>query len=387
MMAEQGGNGTSRVIMRDYRKGNWTVGETMILIEAKKMDDERRMKRTGGGEGGSSGGGTDQTTRSMSKPAELRWKWVEDYCWKKGCLRNQNQCNDKWDNLMRDYKKVREYERKITNVGKGKGEEGSASYWKLEKNERKERNLPTNMVPQIYEALVDVVERREAAAAAAAAYQIRGHEVVGGASVSGPNVGINPNIGYGLERPIINTTNVHQQPSSSPPSPPVLQHHHHHHQISVPTIAALPLLPPAPLAAQPPPALPYAQVMPTVDSDTSEHSDSPAKRRRRASGRGGGGGEDQGGTSGTVSASISSEVGTAIARGASMIAEALQGCEEREERRHREMLNLHERRLQIEETKTEINRQGINGLTDAINKLANSIHALASNKNQQPPPN
>lgn len=120
------------------------------------------------------------------------------------------------------------------------------------------------------------------------------------------------------------------------------------------------------------------------DSETShEHSDSPAKRRRRASGGGGGGGDQ--GTSGTVSASTSSEVGTAISRGASMIAEALQGCEEREERRHRDLLSLHERRLQIEETKTEINRQGINGLIDAINKLADSIHALASNKNQSPP--
>lgn len=123
------------------------------------------------------------------------------------------------------------------------------------------------------------------------------------------------------------------------------------------------------------------------DSDTSEHSDSPAKRRRRggASGAGAGGDQQQGiSTSGTVSASTSSEVGTAISRGASIIAEALQGCEEREERRHREILSLHERRIQIEESKTEINRQGISGLTglvDAINKLANSIHALASNKN------
>lgn len=120
------------------------------------------------------------------------------------------------------------------------------------------------------------------------------------------------------------------------------------------------------------------------DSDTSEHSDSPAKRRRRggASGAGASGDQQQGiSTSGTMSASTSSEVGTAISRGASIIAEALQGCEEREERRHREILSLHERRIQIEESKTEINRQGISGLVDAINKLANSIHALASNKN------
>lgn len=130
----------------------------------------------------------------------------------------------------------------------------------------------------------------------------------------------------------------------------------------------------------------FVETCESSDSDTSEHSDSPAKRRRRggASGGGAGAGADQQqgiSTSGTVSASTSSEVGTAISRGASIIAEALQGCEEREERRHREILSLHERRIQIEESKTEINRQGISGLVDAINKLANSIHALASNKN------
>ncbi|CAA6671852.1 unnamed protein product [Spirodela intermedia] len=76
---------------REYRKGNWTLEETMSLIEAKSMDKERRTKRVAGGGG----------------PSELRWKWVEDYCWKMGCHRSQNQCNDKWDNLMRDYKKVR----------------------------------------------------------------------------------------------------------------------------------------------------------------------------------------------------------------------------------------------------------------------------------------
>ncbi|GAB4829436.1 hypothetical protein Ancab_019107 [Ancistrocladus abbreviatus] len=56
------------------------------------MDDERRsMKR----QSSSTGGEQQQST----KPTELRWK--------KGCFRSQNQCNDKWDNLMRHYKKVR----------------------------------------------------------------------------------------------------------------------------------------------------------------------------------------------------------------------------------------------------------------------------------------
>lgn len=122
------------------------------------------------------------------------------------------------------------------------------------------------------------------------------------------------------------------------------------------------------------------------DSDTSEYSDSPAKRRKRGGAEGGSG--DQQGTSAgataTASASTSQELGTAISKSASIIADAIQSCEEREGRRHRDLVSLHERRLKIEESKTEINREGINGLVDAINKLANSILALASSsKNQQ----
>ncbi|KAG6753355.1 hypothetical protein POTOM_043415 [Populus tomentosa] len=316
MMADQGG----KSLIREYKKGNWTVSETMVLIEAKRMDDERRMKRSDSAEG-------------RSKPTELRWKWVEDYCWNQECLRSQNQCNDKWDNLMRDYKKVRDYERKIAETGERNG----GSYWKLEKNERKERNLPSNMLPQIYEELVEVVERRGG--------QQRMLTAAGGS-------GSNPNTSYAVERPI---TDV--QPSVLPP---LLQHQ----------LVLIGLVP----------HFHVLEMCDSSDSDTSEYSDSPAKRRRR----GGGGGEGTSG--GTASASTSHEVGTAISKSASIIAEAIQACDEREERRHRDLLSLHERRLKIEESKTEINRQGISGLVDAINKLANSILALASHKNQSSGP-
>ena len=115
------------------------------------------------------------------------------------------------------------------------------------------------------------------------------------------------------------------------------------------------------------------------DSDTSEYSDSPAKRMRR---RRGGNGE---GTSGTASVNNSNQVGTAISKSASIIAEAIQASEEREERRHRDLVSLHQKRLEIEESKTEIHKRGIDGLVDAINNLANSILAFASNKNQTAP--
>ncbi|PIA37769.1 hypothetical protein AQUCO_03000357v1 [Aquilegia coerulea] len=159
MMADQNNSTTHR----EYRKGNWTTQETMILINAKKMDEERRMKRASGpavdSEGRSSASaaaGSGSGSGGARFPTELRWKWVEDYCWSNGCLRSQNQCNDKWDNLMRDYKKVREYESRLAERGDG----DIGSYWKLERHERKDRNLPTNVLPQIYEALVEVVERK-----------------------------------------------------------------------------------------------------------------------------------------------------------------------------------------------------------------------------------
>ncbi|XP_055804717.1 trihelix transcription factor ASR3-like isoform X2 [Solanum dulcamara] len=298
LVGDQGGSSSN--MFRDYRKGNWTIKETMVLIEAKKMDDERRMRRQEG------------------KPTELRWKWVEDYCWRNGCLRSQNQCNDKWDNLMRDFKKVREYERRVVEAG---GEENITSYWKIEKNERKEKNLPTNMLPEIYEALVQVVDRKS-------------------------------------QRMLL------------PSLPPTLQ------QQSTP----LPLPPITTTVAQ----THYTTNIPfpTVDPDhSSERSDSPAKKRRMS-----GGGE---GTSGTSKGNInnsSQEVGTAISKSAAIIAETIQSCEDREDRRHRELLSLHQRRLQIEESKVKINKEGINELVDSINKFANSILALAGNKNQSTDP-
>nr|GEV18353.1 trihelix transcription factor ASR3-like [Tanacetum cinerariifolium] len=133
---------TTSTTIRDYRKGNWTLEETLILITAKKLDDERRIGSTTANNRGVTGG-------------ELRWKWVENYCWSNGCLRSQNQCNDKWDNLLRDYKKVREYELRAHNSNNN-----LPSYWSMDKTQRKDRILPSNMLLNIYEALNEVVQKK-----------------------------------------------------------------------------------------------------------------------------------------------------------------------------------------------------------------------------------
>ncbi|KAF8412734.1 hypothetical protein HHK36_000703 [Tetracentron sinense] len=183
------------------------------------------------------------------RPAELRWKWVEDYCCRNGCLRSQNQCNDKWDNLMRDYKKV-------------------------------------------YEALVEVVERKGA------------QRVIGS---SGSNMGVVMEGSMGIVYPSL---------------PPPFQH---------PSSNPIPPLPPP---------SPDLTSLPTIHQPREGEEREPA---------------------GLVSSkSTSHEVDSAISKSASIIAEALQACEEKEVKRHRDLLSLQERRLQIEKSRTEINREAIN---------------------------
>ncbi|CAD6204781.1 unnamed protein product [Miscanthus lutarioriparius] len=48
----------------------------------------------------------------------------------------QNQCNDKWDNLLRDYESRATATAPATNI------RGLPSYWSMEQHQRKNRNLP-----------------------------------------------------------------------------------------------------------------------------------------------------------------------------------------------------------------------------------------------------
>ncbi|KAL0695876.1 hypothetical protein Bca4012_063056 [Brassica carinata] len=364
-MADQSGG---LVMMREYRKGNWTLNETMVLIEAKKMDDERRMRRSVGLPAPEHS--HDSQSSSSNKPAELRWKWIEDYCWRKGCMRSQNQCNDKWDNLMRDYKKVREYERRRVESSFAAESSSSAaaetpgSYWTMEKSERKERNLPSNMSPQTYQALFDVVESKThpsstaatTVTAAVAAAAASGNGSGGGLQIQ-KMIQQQQGLGFAQKHQTIQPhLLVPLRPPPPPPAPPPPQSQ---------ALQPRPLL----LAPPPPPSFHAQPILPTVDT-------SPAKRRRKMptttagpSGAGRGDAETEEGE--TV-------VAAAFSRSASVIANAIRESEERQDRRHKEVMSLEERRLMIEESNVQINREGINGLVEAINKLASSIFALAS---------
>ncbi|KFK36461.1 hypothetical protein AALP_AA4G127700 [Arabis alpina] len=329
--------------MREYRKGNWTVTETLVLIEAKKMDEERRVRPSTG----------LPPEKQPNRPSELRWKWIEEYCWKKGCLRNQNQCNDKWDNLMRDYKKIREYERWRVESSFSTAASSSSSpatpYWKMEKGERKEKSLPSNMLSQIYERLSELVEKKSLPSSSSAS---AAGAVVGNGSYSGGQIfnvckqSLGPMIAQPLHQ-IQATTIV--LPLPPPPPPPSRQQ---------------PLVLSQPPLFQTPPSTFHVEPIQQPIVDTS-----PAKRRRTTPGETTAGGDGE---------AEEVAVGAALSRSASVIAQVMKESDERQEMRHKEMVMMQERRLKIEESKAEVNRQGMNGLVDAISKLATSIHALAS---------
>ncbi|KAA8532367.1 hypothetical protein F0562_032378 [Nyssa sinensis] len=282
----------SSSLVREYRKGNWTIQETVVLITAKKLDEERRIK--------ASSTPPDPMTKQppYSRTGELRWKWVENYCWSNGCLRSQNQCNDKWDNLLRDYKKVREYELR-SQQSDGSGE--LPSYWAMDKQERKDRNLPSNMVSEVYEALKYVVQKRYP------------------------------------QTQRTTTTTATQQPI---PAPPITVH-----------------APPPPSPAVAPPAI--SETSDSSETEWSEKFDTDTKRRKVG------------------------DVGPSILRSATILAKTLRSREESKEKRHREIMELEERRLRLEETRIEVNSQGIAGLVAAVNNLSGAIQSLISDRHDQ----
>ncbi|KAH7405447.1 hypothetical protein KP509_15G070800 [Ceratopteris richardii] len=343
----------------------------MVLIAAKKKDEERRLR---GGD------------KEKSRPAELRWKWIENYCWHNNCYRNQNQCNDKWDNLLRDYKKVRDYEARVRAItaagavalpppGPQPSPPPPLSYWQLEKHERKERGLPSNLLYQVYESLHEIVDKR---------YPPRLAAPVSAAAVSSSSANhIQPSMPQPsplsmLPPPLLIQQDVFH-PSPAPHAQLLLQHHQH--QLPSPTtlsskpgISATPDIPQQPSApssgapqqqefrlSSPVAADPATHLYPseTSDSEDSQLPPSPAKRRK----------VDAKGTA----------VATAAKR-ANELTQVLLDCEDRKDRRHRDLLSMEEKKLMLENTRTQISRDGIAGLIAAINNLAAAVVTLASDK-------
>ncbi|KAJ8769897.1 hypothetical protein K2173_008979 [Erythroxylum novogranatense] len=285
---------------REYRKGNWTIQETLILITAKKLDEDRRSKPN-----------NLPLSSSSPKPAELRWKWVENYCWAHGCFRSQNQCNDKWDNLLRDYKKIRDYELRSSNASSS----GSftPSYWNMDRHQRKDHNLPSNLSLEVYEALHEVVQRKY----------------------------------HNITPQMLISTQQQQQHDRQE------QHQRQEQQLHVVSSAI------TPVTVRPTAALPATEVDAPVSgesSGTKETSEKLDTKRRRGD----------------------KKVGSSIMKSAKILARTIRNCEEKKDKRHREVMEIEQRRLQIQEAQIEANRQSVSNLVNAVNDLSTAIQSFIS---------
>ncbi|KAF6174627.1 hypothetical protein GIB67_006279 [Kingdonia uniflora] len=307
--------------LRDYHKGNWKLEETLTLIKAKKLEEQR--KKTSKTSTFSSSTSSPTSSSSSSRRAKLSWKRIEDYCWTHNCCRSDTQCNDKWDNLIRDYKKVRNNLDHHTCPSRCKEEDEDVndnvqqqqqhqvvveSYWKMEKKERKENGLPTNLDFEVFYALDEILQTK---------YSSHSHN------------------NKTVTTPLALPSTLAETP---PPLPAV-------------SVAFIRQAPPQTLPLPSPPLQTVSDSSDTSEPDRSERLESDTKRRKMES----------------RSDSV-------------LLAETLQVCEEHRERRHRDIMAIEDRRVKIEETRNEANEKGFTKLIAAVNNLSGVIHALLSDR-------
>ncbi|XP_025792444.1 uncharacterized protein LOC112873645 [Panicum hallii] len=323
-------------VARDYRRGNWTLPETMLLIEAKRKVHEERHPG-------------DQVL--------ARWRWVEDYCWRAGCRRSHNQCNDRWDNLMRDYKKVRAYE--VAGAGAGR----APSYWAMGRAERKEKGLPSNLLREIYDAMGEVIERR---------MSLGGCGGGSGGGAGGTFLGASSGL---LDVPMQASPLAQFLPRSLP-----LEQETRHHGYRVAHFS-----PESPDRKRRRPSL--DDLRPGIGSSTPPapgthvHRQEQGHRHRED--------DDDHGRDGESSDSERSDeeeeeevLSGAIGRCAAILSEALESREAAEERRHREVMAVEERRGRALQARREAGQQCVAELAAAVNQLAGSMLALAAAKHK-----
>ncbi|CAN8229824.1 unnamed protein product [Cochlearia groenlandica] len=83
-----------------------------------------------------------------------KWTMISDNCKALDVHRTLNQCRRKWDSLVSDYNKIKQWE------SRDGGSVGS-SYWSLRSEKRKKLNLPGDIGEELFEAINAVVMIQE----------------------------------------------------------------------------------------------------------------------------------------------------------------------------------------------------------------------------------
>jgi hypothetical protein len=80
---------------------------------------------------------------------------------------------------------------------------------------------------------------------------------------------------------------------------------------------------------------------------------------------------------------LAAAIGPSMFKSTVEIMQTLLACEDKKDKRHKDLLGVEEHKLHIEEAKTEISRAGVAGLVTAVNTLASAILLLAAERRSQ----
>ncbi|CAM6128474.1 unnamed protein product [Calypogeia fissa] len=132
-------NNSGSTTKKRSRSAPWTVTEMLTLIDAKKEEWERcQMYKLQG----------------VKLPAAEKWRIVATHMEGKDMGRSGSQCQDKWENMMKDYKAVREWQYIVNPTGK--------NYFKeMTNKERKDSSLPPQMDEVVFYSLHAIQNEKE----------------------------------------------------------------------------------------------------------------------------------------------------------------------------------------------------------------------------------
>lgn len=131
-------NGRGNLNKKRSRSAPWTVSEMLTLIDAKKEERERCHL---------------YKIQGIKLPAAEKWRIVAAHMETKDMGRSGSQCQDKWENMMKDYKAVREWQ----YVGGG-----AKNYFKdMTNKERKDASLPPQMDEIVFYSLHAIQNEKE----------------------------------------------------------------------------------------------------------------------------------------------------------------------------------------------------------------------------------
>lgn len=119
---------TKKAKVARVRYPNWEKRETVILVKAYQTQVDEYNTATSKGR------------MSMS---EQKWERISSLCGIHGVARDAEQCRKRWQDLSKNYKKIKDYEGAI----------GEEPFWFMPSSKRKDKNLPGSFDREVYESI------------------------------------------------------------------------------------------------------------------------------------------------------------------------------------------------------------------------------------------